>query len=116
MQVMTVTTSLLSDDELSGISSIQFIGGCDTEMDHKRWNDDGGNIVIATPGRLLEMMNIIPLKKLEVLILDEADRLLDFGFQNALTQILEKLPKQRRTVRDNLDDDDALGVVLCYPG
>eukprot|EP00911_Craspedida_sp_UC1_P001465 UC1_evm2s1107 len=62
----------------------------------------GGNIIVATPGRLLEALNHsqslrVAVKRLEMLVLDEADRLLALGFERALTDILVHLPKQRRT-------------------
>ena len=60
-----------------------------------------GNVVVATPGRLHERMihggSSFDVRKLEVLVLDEADCLLDMGFEQTLTSILMKLPKQRRT-------------------
>ena len=60
-----------------------------------------GNVVVATPGRLHERMvnggTSFDVRKLEVLVLDEADCLLDMGFEQTLTSILLRLPKQRRT-------------------
>lgn len=59
------------------------------------------NLLIGTPGRLLEIMSSpyvhCPQSSFEVLVLDEADRLLDLGFKEDLTKILRMLPKQRRT-------------------
>ena len=59
------------------------------------------NILISTPGRLLELLSSphlhCPQSSFEVLVLDEADRLLDLGFKEDLQKILSKLPKQRRT-------------------
>src|SRR5271170_676186 len=59
------------------------------------------NLLIGTPGRLLEMLSSqyvhCPQSSFEVLVLDEADRLLDLGFKNDLTKIIGLLPKQRRT-------------------
>ena len=59
------------------------------------------NLLISTPGRLLELLSSphvhCPQSSFEVLILDEADRLLDLGFKEDLQKILGKLPKQRRT-------------------
>jgi ATP-dependent RNA helicase DDX55/SPB4 len=59
------------------------------------------NLLIATPGRLLEIMSSpyvhCPQSSFELLVLDEADRLLDLGFKEDLTKILRMLPKQRRT-------------------
>ncbi|EEH44499.1 ATP-dependent rRNA helicase SPB4 [Paracoccidioides brasiliensis Pb18] len=59
------------------------------------------NVLISTPGRLLELLASphvhCPQSSFEVLVLDEADRLLDLGFQEDLQKILQRLPKQRRT-------------------
>lgn len=59
------------------------------------------NLLIGTPGRLLEIMSSphvhFPSSTFETLILDEADRLLELGFQPTLQKILVQLPKQRRT-------------------
>lgn len=59
------------------------------------------NLLIATPGRLLELLSSphvhCPQSSFEVLVLDEADRLLDLGFKDDLQKILGRLPKQRRT-------------------
>lgn len=56
-------------------------------------------LVIATPGRLNAAIsqNAINCSRLDILVLDEADRLLDMGFAVTLTAILTRLPKQRRT-------------------
>ncbi|KAL8696461.1 MAG: hypothetical protein Q9201_007649 [Fulgogasparrea decipioides] len=59
------------------------------------------NLLISTPGRLLELLSSphvhCPQSSFEVLVLDEADRLLDLGFKEDLQKILARLPKQRRT-------------------
>lgn len=57
------------------------------------------NLIIATPGRLAELISSSHVKtsNLEVLVLDEADRLLDLGFRADIGRILSYLPKQRRT-------------------
>ena len=67
--------------------------------DITRFREKGGHVVIGTPGRLEQMLNEsdIDVRKLEVLVLDEADRLLEMGFELTLNSILQKLPKQRRT-------------------
>ena len=54
----------------------------------------------GTPGRIIDMQvrcDRFSLRKVEVLVLDEADTLLDMGFRNIINQILASLPKQRRT-------------------
>jgi ATP-dependent RNA helicase RhlE len=60
----------------------------------------GVDAVIATPGRLLDLMQqgYVDLSNVEVLILDEADRMLDMGFIHDLRRIVAKVPKQRQTL------------------
>lgn len=60
----------------------------------------GATVVIATPGRLLDLTdrNAIDLSQIEVLVLDEADRMLDMGFLPAIRRILAVLPAKRQTL------------------
>ena len=60
----------------------------------------GLDVLVATPGRLLDLMNQghAFLDKVEILVLDEADRMLDMGFLPDVKRILSKLPKQRQTL------------------
>ncbi len=57
-------------------------------------------LVIATPGRLIDHMDegSVRLDGIELLVLDEADRMLDMGFKPQLTKILARVPKQRQTL------------------
>jgi ATP-dependent RNA helicase RhlE len=60
----------------------------------------GVDILVATPGRLLDLMNqgFVDLSSLEVLVLDEADRMLDMGFLPDVRRIIAKVPKGRQTL------------------
>ena len=60
----------------------------------------GVDILVATPGRLLDLyhQNAVKFKQLEVLVLDEADRMLDMGFIRDIRKILNVLPKQRQNL------------------
>ena len=60
----------------------------------------GSHLVIATPGRLQDLMNrkFADLQKVKILVLDEADRMLDMGFLAAIRRILSALPRQRQTL------------------
>jgi ATP-dependent RNA helicase RhlE len=60
----------------------------------------GADILIATPGRLLDLMGqgLVSLAGVEVLVLDEADRMLDMGFLPDIRRILADVPRQRQTL------------------
>src|SRR3954470_10203366 len=60
----------------------------------------GVDVLVATPGRLLDLMqgNALKLGMVEFLVLDEADRMLDMGFINDIRKIVAKLPKDRQTL------------------
>jgi ATP-dependent RNA helicase DDX55/SPB4 len=78
------------------------VGGSTTHAeDLSYFLKNSPNLLISTPGRLLEMLSSshvhCPQSSFEVLVLDEADRLLDLGFKDDLQGILSRLPKQRRT-------------------
>src|SRR5262245_46491892 len=60
----------------------------------------GTDIVVATPGRLIDHMqrHTVELSEIEILTLDEADRMLDLGFLPALRRVLAALPRSRQTL------------------
>ncbi|KAL8986718.1 MAG: hypothetical protein Q9177_004015 [Variospora cf. flavescens] len=76
-------------------------GNVTTAQDLSHFHQQSPNLLISTPGRLLELLSSphvhCPQSSFEVLVLDEADRLLDLGFKEDLQKILSRLPKQRRT-------------------
>jgi ATP-dependent RNA helicase RhlE len=61
---------------------------------------DGVDVLVATPGRLLDLVssNALRLGQTEILVLDEADRMLDMGFIQDIRKIIAKLPQQRQTL------------------
>jgi len=60
----------------------------------------GADVLVATPGRLLDLysQNAVKFDNLEILVLDEADRMLDMGFIRDIRKILAMLPKQRQNL------------------
>ncbi|GAC99087.1 potential SPB4-like DEAD box RNA helicase [Pseudozyma hubeiensis SY62] len=82
--------------------------------DYRLFRDSGPDILVGTPGRLEELLSKKGVKKssLEVLVLDEADRLLDLGFTENLRRILSLLPKQRRTGLFSATMTDALSELV----
>jgi len=60
----------------------------------------GNDVLVATPGRLIDLIErkAVTLKDIEVLILDEADQMMDMGFIHALRKIVPLVPKKRQTL------------------
>ena len=75
------------------------IGGKKVENDIEKYNNEIPNIIIATPGRLIDIDEKVKInfQNLQIFILDEADKMLDMGFEVEISYILSKIPKQRRT-------------------
>jgi superfamily II DNA/RNA helicase len=82
-----------------GISSALVIGGVPMGR-QVREVMNGLDVLVATPGRLLDLVksNGLRLNQVEVLVLDEADRMLDMGFIHDIRTIVAKLPKERQTL------------------
>ncbi|KAM3960106.1 LOW QUALITY PROTEIN: putative ATP-dependent RNA helicase DDX10 [Aphomia sociella] len=83
---------------LHDFSAGLIIGGQNLKFEKRM---DQINILICTPGRLLQHMDENPLfhcSQLQVLVLDEADRCLDMGFETTMNAIIENLPPERQTL------------------
>lgn len=80
-----------------------FVGGRDVAKDVTQFTQKGANLLIGTPGRLHELLilsrqaPLFGVRSLELLVLDEADKLLEYGFKAKLDALLKRMPKQRRT-------------------
>ncbi|UZE95358.1 DEAD/DEAH box helicase [Alkalimarinus alittae] len=70
----------------------------------------GADILVATPGRLLDLMfkGMIKLDQLQVLVFDEADRMLDMGFSDEINRILKHVPSNRQTLLFSATFDQAI--------
>jgi ATP-dependent RNA helicase RhlE len=81
------------------ISSIAVYGGVAMDIQERALRA-GADIVVATPGRLMDHMrhDSIDFSGLEILVLDEADRMLDMGFWPDVQRILSALPPKRQTL------------------
>ena len=71
------------------------------------------HVVIATPGRLVDLAErkFVRLDRVSILILDEADRMLDMGFQPQVDRIVRQLPKKRQTMFFSATLDGAVGRI-----
>jgi ATP-dependent RNA helicase RhlE len=94
-----VVTSARAYGRHTGLRADAFYGGTSIGPQIQSLSR-GVDIVIATPGRLLDLMGRrhVNTSKIEVLVLDEADRMLDMGFAPDVSRILDSLPSQRQTL------------------
>lgn len=91
--------SLKAYGKLTGIKHTVIFGGV-SQFHQVNALRSGVDIIVATPGRLLDLMNQkhINLSSLQMLVLDEADRMLDMGFSFDVKKIISKLPDNRQTL------------------
>ncbi|BAZ29744.1 ATP-dependent RNA helicase [Cylindrospermum sp. NIES-4074] len=105
--ILTPTRELAAQVELSvreygkylKLNSMVMYGGVSINP-QKRLLKGGVDILVATPGRLLDhvQQGTVNLSQIEILVLDEADRMLDMGFIRDIRRILSLLPKQRQNL------------------
>ncbi len=94
-----IAESFTTYGQFTGIKNTVVFGGVkqgpQTRALHK-----GVDVLVATPGRLLDLINqgFIKLNCVEYFVLDEADRMLDMGFINDIRKIITKLPKRRQSL------------------
>ena len=94
-----VCESFISYGKFLPLKSIRVFGGVKMNPQISSLKD-GTDIVVATPGRLLDHIGqqTIDLSKIEILVLDEADRMLDMGFIRDIKKILKVLPRSRQNL------------------
>lgn len=106
--VPTRELAIQIDQEIQGLSYFVSVGSMAIYGggDGKNWNiqkealTKGRDIIVATPGKLLSHLNLgyVDFSKVEHLVLDEADKMLDMGFSDDLTRIFSFLPKKRQNL------------------
>ena len=94
-----VETNVVEYAKNLNLSSLVIYGGVDSEA-QKESLMQGIDILVATPGRLLDMayQHALFFEDLEVLVLDEADRMLDMGFIDDINKIIDRLPGNRQSL------------------
>ncbi|MGD0339644.1 MAG: DEAD/DEAH box helicase [Bacteroidota bacterium] len=90
---------IITYGRFTNIQSLTVIGGVSMDNQVKRLRH-GVDIIIATPGRLNDHLNrhTADLSKIEILVLDEADRMFDMGFINDVRKIIARMPVKRQTL------------------
>ena len=94
-----VAEELAQIAKASGLRIIPIYGGAGFGKQNDMLGQGGTHIIVATPGRLLDHLQqgTVRLDKIQVLILDEADRMLDMGFLPDMQRVLRAVPKVRQT-------------------
>ena len=106
---LQVTEELVLLGKPKGIRAAAAYGGAPVGPQVKRLR--GAHVVVATPGRLNDLVQrrMISLDHVRILILDEADRMLDMGFQPQVDRIVRRLPAKRQTMLFSATLDGAVG-------
>jgi superfamily II DNA/RNA helicase len=93
-----VTAELQALGTVKGLSVASVYGGVPLRAQAKR--AQGAQILVATPGRLddLAQRRLVDLRQVRTLVLDEADRMLDMGFQPQVDRIVRRMPRNRQTM------------------
>ena len=116
MEDVGVSTQPQSESTLKIVPQLLVGGATTAQQDLKYFLDHSPNLLVSTPGRLLEILRSphvhCPQSSFEVLVMDEADRLLDLGFEEDVRKILSKLPKQRRTGLFSASVSEALDQII----
>ncbi|KAH7320055.1 putative DEAD/DEAH box helicase [Stachybotrys elegans] len=113
----------LKDDDKRPMTTVPVIvpqllvgGATTTAQDLSFFLRHSPNVLISSPGRLVELLSSphvhCPQTSFEVLVLDEADRLLDLGFKQDLQRIISSIPKQRRTGLFSASVSEAVGEII----
>ncbi|GKU76479.1 DEAD/DEAH box helicase [Paenibacillus sp. L3-i20] len=96
---LQISENIDAYSQFTDLRSFAIVGGV-SQRSQERALERGTDILIATPGRLMDLMNqrLVDLQHVQILVLDEADRMLDMGFINDVKKIISKMPSKRQTL------------------
>jgi ATP-dependent RNA helicase RhlE len=96
---LQISDNIVAYSQYTDIRCAAIVGGVSQKAQERALNL-GADILIATPGRLLDLMGQkrIDLQYVSILVLDEADRMLDMGFIHDVKKIIAKMPTKRQTL------------------
>ena len=98
--VMQIAEDAQELGKFTGLQTVTMIGGADYQKQLSKVNRAPVDLVVATPGRLIDFMERrdLALDRVEILVLDEADRMLDMGFIHDIKKIMKLLPERRQNL------------------
>lgn len=94
-----IADNIKAYSQYTDIRCCAIVGGV-SQKQQERALQQGADIIIATPGRLIDLINQkrIDLQHVQILVLDEADRMLDMGFIHDVKRIIAKMPSKKQTL------------------
>jgi len=94
-----IETNVAQYGQYLNLTSMAMYGGVDADPQKQRLIE-GVDILVATPGRLLEMIyqRALHFDELEIIVMDEADRMLNMGFIDDINKIIDRLPEDRQSL------------------
>ncbi|MDF2653104.1 MAG: box helicase [Paenibacillus sp.] len=97
--VIQISDNFKSYGRFLNLRSAVIVGGVSQKAQEQAL-EQGMDILIATPGRLIDLINqgFVDLRHVQIFVLDEADRMLDMGFIHDMRRIIAKLPAKRQTL------------------
>jgi ATP-dependent RNA helicase RhlE len=102
---------MLGKDLPTRVKTMAVYGG--VSINPQMMGMNGVNVLVATPGRLLELTesNAVHLSDIDTLVLDEADKMLNLGFQDEMERILALLPKKRQNLLFSATLNEDISVI-----
>ncbi|MEV5029587.1 DEAD/DEAH box helicase [Paenibacillus sp. LPE1-1-1.1] len=96
---LQIADNIKAYGQFTDIRCLAIVGGVSQKV-QERALEQGADIIIATPGRLIDLINqkFVDLQAVQILVLDEADRMLDMGFINDVKKIIAKMPSKKQTL------------------
>lgn len=96
---LQISDNMHAYGQFTDLSCVAIVGGVSQKV-QERSLEQGADIIIATPGRLIDLINqkLVDLQYVQILVLDEADRMLDMGFINDVKKIIIKMPRKKQTL------------------
>lgn len=94
-----VHEEMIQFSKFTDLKTVKLIGGSGIKQQRENI-EEGVDIIVATPGRFMDLYREgrIFLRKIEILVLDEADKMMDMGFLPQLNQVLEVMPRKRQNL------------------
>ncbi|MBI2382085.1 MAG: DEAD/DEAH box helicase [Gammaproteobacteria bacterium] len=92
--VIQIGKDSLGLNKHTGLRTITLVGGMDYQKQQRELDQGQVDIIVATPGRLIDFceQNLVDLSKVQILVIDEADRMLDMGFVPQMRRIVRRTP------------------------